>query len=64
MGRIRRGGYIFEWWVGDHAPRHVHVYSKGVQIAKITVPQLKVLSGEANKRILKTLEQLINEGRI
>jgi hypothetical protein len=18
MGRIRRGGYIFEWWIGDH----------------------------------------------
>jgi hypothetical protein len=25
MGRIRRGGYIFEWWVGDHPPRDVHV---------------------------------------
>src|SRR5437867_13455729 len=25
MGRIRRGGYIFEWWIGDHPPRHIHV---------------------------------------
>ena len=25
MGRIRRGGYIFEWWIGDHLPRHIHV---------------------------------------
>jgi len=19
-------GYIFIWWIGDHPPRHVHVY--------------------------------------
>ncbi|MFA7234702.1 MAG: hypothetical protein WC076_11390 [Terrimicrobiaceae bacterium] len=25
MGKIRRGGYVFEWWIGDHEPRHVHV---------------------------------------
>jgi hypothetical protein len=23
MGKIRRGGYIFIWWIGDHAPRRV-----------------------------------------
>jgi len=25
MGKVRRGGYIFEWWIGDHKPRHIHV---------------------------------------
>src|SRR4051812_32427997 len=25
MGRIRRGGYVFEWWIGDQPPRHIHV---------------------------------------
>jgi len=30
MGRIRRSGYVVEWFIGDHDPRHVHVYdSKG-----------------------------------
>jgi hypothetical protein len=26
MGKIRRGGYILEWFIGDHTPRHIHVY--------------------------------------
>jgi hypothetical protein len=30
MGRVRRNGYIVEWFIGDHDLRHVHVYdSKG-----------------------------------
>ena len=26
MGKVRRGGYVFQWWIGDHPPRHVHVF--------------------------------------
>lgn len=29
MGREKRGGYIIEWWMGDHSPKHVHVYKDG-----------------------------------
>lgn len=29
MPKIRRGGYIFFAWRGDHTPRHVHVYQNG-----------------------------------
>jgi len=25
MGKIRRSGYILEWFLGDHEPRHIHV---------------------------------------
>jgi len=32
MGRIRRGGYIFIWWIGDHPPRHVHVFDNDGKI--------------------------------
>jgi hypothetical protein len=28
MGRVRRGGYIIKWFIGDHPPRHVHVERK------------------------------------
>ena len=28
MGKARRGGYMFLWWIGDHPPRHVHVFDK------------------------------------
>jgi len=34
VGRIRRGGYIFVTWVGDHSPRHVHVYDDDTLIMK------------------------------
>lgn len=34
MGRIRRGGYLIDWWIGDHTPKHVHVYRDGVLVAK------------------------------
>jgi hypothetical protein len=32
MGRARRGGYIFIWWIGDHPPRHVHVFDNDGKI--------------------------------
>ena len=27
MGKIRRSGYVLEWFIGDHEPRHIHVYN-------------------------------------
>ena len=34
MPRIKRGGYVFIVWKGDHSPRHVHVYRDGTLILK------------------------------
>ena len=34
MGKLRRGGYIFMAWKGDHPPRHVHVYRDGKLVVK------------------------------
>ena len=34
MGKVRRGGYIFVPWKGDHSPRHVHIYRDGALIVK------------------------------
>lgn len=34
MGKIRVGGYIFVTWIGDHEPRHVHVFKDGQLIVK------------------------------
>ena len=61
MGRIRRGGYLIDWWIGDHAPKHVHVYRNGVLVAKVEIPGLLVLSGTMNRQLRKILEQLIEE---
>ena len=63
MGRIKRGGYIFETWVGDHLPPHVHVWKDRKLIAKVEIgDKLYVMKGRINKRIRVILKMLINEG--
>lgn len=34
MGKIRRGGFLFISWIGDHAPKHVHVIKNSKTVAK------------------------------
>ena len=64
MGRAKRGGYIIEWWLGDHSPKHVHIYKNGREIAKVEIPGLLVLTGRINKKLRKILRELIEEGEI
>jgi hypothetical protein len=62
MARIRRGGYIFVTWVGDHPPRHVHVYRDGALIVKWDLDNQKPMRGRATQRILKLIAELESEG--
>ena len=62
MGRIKRGGYLIEWWMGDHWPKHVHVYKDGKEVAKIQVPEMRVLTGQWNKKLKKILSELLKKG--
>jgi hypothetical protein len=63
VGRIRRGGYIFEFWVGDHPPRHVLRDRK--LIAKVELDeQLTVMEGKIDRRIREILQELRKKGRI
>lgn len=64
MGRIKRGGYLIEWWMGDHDPKHIHVYEHGKEVAKIQIPGLIILSGKLNKKLKRILKQLMQEGRL
>jgi hypothetical protein len=42
MGRVRRSGYIFEWWIGDHPPRHVHISdSNGKILGRVALDTLQ-----------------------
>jgi len=60
--KIRRGGYVFFCWKGDHAPRHVHVYRDGRLIVKWDLQNRKPMKGKASRRILKLIEELEGEG--
>jgi len=62
MARIRRGGYIFLTWVGDHFPRHVHVYRDGKVVVKWDLENRMPMVGDANRRILSLIDELEAEG--
>ncbi|MGE4233504.1 MAG: DUF4160 domain-containing protein [Bacteriovoracia bacterium] len=64
MGKIRRGGYVFITRIGDHDPRHVHVYRDGKEIAKWNLEDWALMNGEVNSKLLKILEELIKEGEL
>ena len=62
MPKIRRGGYIFFSWKGDHPPRHVHVYRDERLVVKWDLENRKSMKGKASRRILKLIEDLESEG--
>jgi hypothetical protein len=66
MGPVRRGGYVFMWWAGDHPPRRVHVFDKNQRL--ITRVELETLcpmdAKEVSPRILELIRELQSEGRL
>lgn len=64
MGKVKRGGYVFLSWVGDHTPKHVHVYKNGKLIVKWDIENNMAMKGTATRSILKYIEDLLQEGKI
>jgi len=64
MGKVRRGGYMFVSWKGDHSPRHVHVYRDGVFVVKWDLDNNLPMRGKVTRRIRQLIEQLVFEGEI
>ncbi|MFQ5902774.1 MAG: DUF4160 domain-containing protein [Candidatus Binatia bacterium] len=62
MGKIRRGNYIFITWKGDHSPRHVHIYRNGRLVLKWDLENRKAMKGEPADRVLKLIDELVEEG--
>lgn len=62
MGKIRRGGYVFLTWKGDHSPRHVHVYRDGELVLKWDLENGRAMAGSPTRRILKLIDELEAEG--
>lgn len=61
MGRIRRGGYVFISWKGDHDPRHVHVFKDRKLVLKWDVESWVAIKGRPIRRLLGLLEALHKE---
>lgn len=62
MGKLRRGGYVFVTWKGDHPPRHVHVYRDGKLVVKWDLDSQKAMKGAATRRMLELIAELESEG--
>ena len=64
MARIRRGGYVFVTWIGDHAPRRVHVYGDRGLVLKWDLEHEVPMEGVPVKRVLDLIRELQREGRL
>lgn len=64
MGTIRRGGYVFLSWKGDHGPKHVHVYRKGRLLLKWDLEAQQPMMGKITPGVRKLLRELEAEGRL
>jgi len=64
VARIKRGGYIFVTWQGDHPPRHVHVYRDARLIVKWDLDNRVPMVGKESRRLVKLIETLETEGQL
>ena len=62
MPKLRRGGYVFLTWKGDHPPRHVHVYRQGRLLVKWDLDNHQPMKGKASRRVLQLIRELQSEG--
>jgi hypothetical protein len=62
MVKIRRNNYVFLTWIGDHSPRHVHVYKSSKLVVKWDLENWLPMKGKANRRLIQLIEELNREG--
>lgn len=66
VGRIRRGGYIITWFIGDHKPRHVHVETRnGKLIGRFNLDTRRGMEDwQPDKKLLRIIAELERERRL
>ena len=64
MTKVRRGGYVFISWIGDHSPRHVHVYRDGQLLLKWDLDNNIPMSGKPSRKMLELIRELEAEGKL
>jgi hypothetical protein len=66
MGRVRRGGYIITWFIGDHEPRHVHVETTGGKLlGRLNLQTRQGMEDwQPSKKLLQIIEELEKAGRL
>ena len=66
MGKVRRGGYIIKWFIGDHPPRHVHIETaNGKLLGRLNLDTLTGMEDwQPSKELLQVIAELKKEGRL
>lgn len=66
MAKVRRDGYILEWFIGDHQPRHIHVHTdKHKFIGRLDVDRMMGVEGwTPDRKLVRLIGDLRNEGRL
>ena len=64
MGKIRRDNYVLLTWIGDHSPRHVHIYRDGKLILKWNLDAWVPMKGKPTAKLLKMIADLRKEGAL
>jgi hypothetical protein len=59
-------GYLFEWWIGDHPPRHVHVSDQnGNFLGRVVIESKDPLDDwKPPKKVLEIIQELESDGRL
>jgi len=55
---------VFFTWVGDHSPRHVHVYRDDKLVLKWDLEKQRPTEGVPSRRLLRLIRELDEEGRL
>lgn len=55
---------MFLTYVGDHSPKHVHVYSDGMLVVKWDLENSLPMQGKVSSRVRSLINELVKEGRI
>ena len=61
MTKIRRDNYVFLTWIGDHTPRHVHVYRNGKLVLKWNLDDSVPMTGRPTAKLLRLISALVKE---
>ena len=62
MTTIRRGGYLFRTWLGDHDPRHVHVYRDRRLVGRWDLETGAPIEGAAPRKVTEIIRELRSKG--
>lgn len=61
MGEKKIGNYKLVWWVGDHTPKHMHVFKDRKCVAIINVKDCELVSGALPGNVLKKIKNFFNK---